>query len=76
MILVLFSDTMKLYFHYFMKFTDVCSMMSVFCIILKNMNTVVQYLTTFIYLYSMSYFVHLVPKNIINIREKDFKINV
>jgi len=48
-ILVLFSDTMKLYFHYFMKFTDVCSLMSVFCIILKNWNTL-QYLTTFIYL--------------------------
>lgn len=74
MILVLFSDTMKLYFHYFMKFTDVCSVMSVFCIIL-NLNTV-QYLTTFIYLYSMSYFVHPVPKNIINICDKDFNINV
>ena len=75
MILVLFSDTMKHYLHYFMKFTDACSVMSVFCMILKNLNTV-HYLTTFIYLYSMSSFVYPVPKNIINICEKDFKINI
>lgn len=48
-----------------MKFADVCSVMSVFCIILKNLNTA-QYLTTFIYLYSKGYFAHPVPKIVIN----------
>jgi hypothetical protein len=67
--LSLFSDAMNLYFHYFMKFTYLCSVLSVFCITIKLLNSV-QYTTAFIYLYSMNYFVHPVPKNINNICEK------